>query len=339
MKVKTSLFSYVAPTVPQEMKLKVISGEEPSAAPLHPEDLVTALFVLMHDRDAKVSESAKAAFSGLSNEVLTDALNGTIDALVIKAIVDARKDNEAILTLAAFNSDIDDALLCQIAENCHEAILQLMVEEKKSFVARPGFLDAVRKNPCMNPAMMDRMEGVTAGVVLSNHDATDTAYEQKDDLNEDERKVFKAILTKKVKEEEHNLFKIVSKLSVSQKVKLALSGNKSARELLVKESNKLVCGGVLKNPRITDDEILKLATTKGTSEDILRTISNGRKWLEKYSIRLAVTTNPKTPSVVSIKLLTALNDSDVQKISKSKNVPSLLSGAAKRIVDAKAKKK
>lgn len=341
MKIKTSLFGYVAPTVPQELKFKVISREEPSAAPLPPEDLVTALFVLSHDRDAKVSESAKTAFTALSNETLTDALNATLDPLVIKAIVDARKDNEAILTLAALSTDVDDTLLCWIAENCQEAVLQLMSEDRTQFIARPGFLDAVRKNPSINPALMGRLMGVAvaAATATAGDDKTDSPYAQKDDLNPEEKQIFKAILTKKVKEEEHNLYKLVSKLSVSQKVKLALSGNKSARELLVKESNKLVCGGVLKNPRITDDEILKLATTKGTSEDILRTIAGGRKWLEKYSIRFAVVTNPKTPTTLSIKILSTLNDVDVQKVAKSKNVASVLAGSAKRIIDAKAKKR
>src|SRR3989338_1552743 len=158
MKIKTSLFALVAPAVAQELKLKVISRDEPSAQPLYPEDFVTALFVLSHDRDAKVSESAKAAFGALSNETMTAALNGTIDPLVIKAIVEARMDNEAIQTLAVFNPDIGDAFLCRIAENCPEALLQLMAEDKSNLVARPGFLDAVKKNPCINPALMDRFE-------------------------------------------------------------------------------------------------------------------------------------------------------------------------------------
>lgn len=339
MKIKTSLFGLVAPTAAQELKLKVISREEPAGAPLFPEDLVTALFVLTHDRDAKVSEAAKAAFAALPNDTLTAALNGTLDPLVIKAVVEAHLENEALLTLAAFNPDIDDALLCRIAENCPEALLQLMAIDRNLFIARHGFLDAAKKNPCNSPELMSKLSGVAVATVAAAVDKADAPYEQKDDLNEDEKKVFKAILTKKVKEEEHNLFKLVAKLTVSQKVKLALSGNKSARELLVKESNKLVCTGVLKNPRITEDEILKLAVTKGTTEDLLRLIATGRKWMENYSIRLATVTNPKTPSTLSIKLMSTLNDSDMEKISKSKNVPSLLSGAARRTLAGKAKRK
>lgn len=337
MKIKASLFKYVAPGAPQELKLKVIGGIDPAGEPLEAEDLVTALFVLSHDHDATVCGPAKAAFSDLSNDILTEALGGSIDPLVIKAVVAARKESEALLTLAALNPAVDDATLSWIAENCPEDALQVMAEDREQFVARPGFMDAARKNPSASALLIERFEGKAAPV--QSADAGAAAPVAPSELDEEEKKVLRQATSKKVREEAQNIYQIVSKLSVSQKVKLALSGNKSARELLVKESNKLVCSGVLKNPRITEDEILKLAVTKGTTEDILRHISKGREWLKNYSIRSALVTNPKTPTAISTKVMETLNDADVLKLSKSKNIPSALSTAARRRMDAKAQKK
>ncbi|MBI5885457.1 MAG: hypothetical protein HZB85_02610 [Deltaproteobacteria bacterium] len=336
MKIKTSLFKYVAPDAPQELKIKVISGAEPAGG-LEPEDRVTALFVLSHDHNAAVAGPAKSAFTDLSNDILTEALGGSLDPLVIKTVVSARKDSEALLTLAALNPAVDDATLCWIAENCPEDTLQVMAEDREQFVARAGFMDAVRKNPSAAALLIERLEGKAAAAQPAG--ANDGAPAAPAKLDEDEKKILRKASSNRAMEESKNIFQIVSKLSVSQKVKLALSGNKSARELLVKESNKLVCSGVLKNPRITEDEILKLAVTKGTSEDILRHIAKGREWLKNYSIRSALVTNPKTPTTISTRVMESLNDADVLKLSRSKNIPVALSTAAKRRIDAKAKKK
>ena len=59
---------------------------------------------------------------------------------------------------------------------------------------------------------------------------------------------------------------------------------------------------------------------------------------KNYAIKLGLTTNAKTPLAISIKLMDSLNDADVFKIAKSKNVSSTLASAARRKVDAKAKK-
>jgi len=339
MKIKASLFKFIAPNESPELKLKVIKGTQPPEG-LEPEDLVTALFVLTHDHDAAVADAAKAAFAELSNDTLTEALGAELDPLVIKAVVAARKESEALLTLAALNPSVDDATLSWIVENCPEDALQVMVEDREQFVSRPGFMDAVRKNPSATSLLIERFEGRAAPAQTTGA-ATEAAPAPPPPakLNEEEKKVLRKAKSNKAMDESKNIYQLVSKLSVSQKVKLALSGNKSARELLVKESNKLVCAGVLKNPRISEDEILKLAVTKGTSEDLLRQIAKGKEWLKNYSIRSALVTNPKTPTAISTKVLTSLNDSEVAKLAKSKNIPAALASAARRHIEAKEKKK
>jgi cytochrome c oxidase cbb3-type subunit 3 len=45
-------------------------------------------------------------------------------------------------------------------------------------------------------------------------------------------------------------------------VKAALTGDKEWRKLLIRESNKLVCAAVLKNPRVSDGEVLAVVNNK-----------------------------------------------------------------------------
>ncbi|MCK5236638.1 MAG: hypothetical protein KAR06_06595 [Deltaproteobacteria bacterium] len=139
-------------------------------------------------------------------------------------------------------------------------------------------------------------------------------------------------------EKPKNLIARLKEMNVAGKIKLALEGNKEVRETLVKSTNKLVYTAVLKSPRITDDEIIKLTSTKGTSEDILRLISRKREWMANYRIKHTLITNPKTPPGIAIKLLNHLNKKDIEKLAKGRGLSSALSSAAKKVLDLMNKK-
>lgn len=132
-----------------------------------------------------------------------------------------------------------------------------------------------------------------------------------------------------------NTFELIKTLSVGQKIKLALTGGKEARDALIKDSNKLVAGGVIKNPQISDNEIIKVASTNGTSEDILRQIARNRQFMANYTIKHAIISNPKTPMQVSMRLMPTLNKKDKEKLAKSRSVPSAVSALAKKLATAK----
>lgn len=132
-----------------------------------------------------------------------------------------------------------------------------------------------------------------------------------------------------------NTFELIKTLSVGQKIKLALTGGKEARDALIKDSNKLVAGGVIKNPQISDNEIIKVASANGTSEDILRQIARNRQFMANYAIKHAIITNPKTPMEVSMRLMPTLNKKDKEKLAKSRSVPSAVSALAKKLATAK----
>ena len=137
--------------------------------------------------------------------------------------------------------------------------------------------------------------------------------------------------------EKESFYKRMQRLNVAEKIKLALLGNKEARDILLKDANKIVSSTVLKNPRITEDEITKIVNSRNISDDLLRQVSNNKEWLKKYPIKLGMVNNPKTPLTVSMRLLSQLNEKDIQHIAKSKNVSSALAAAAKKMVLQKEK--
>ncbi|MBT0654047.1 hypothetical protein [Geomobilimonas luticola] len=140
-------------------------------------------------------------------------------------------------------------------------------------------------------------------------------------------------------EEYASKYKMAQSMGVSEKIKMALTGDKEWRSILVKEPNKLVCGSVIKNPRITEAEILTLVKTGVQSDEIMRLICANREWVKNYQIRKALATNNKTPLPNALRYISTLTEKDVAAIAKSKNVSSVISTQARRILLQKQKHK
>ncbi len=126
------------------------------------------------------------------------------------------------------------------------------------------------------------------------------------------------------------LYQRIQKMTVSQKIKLALLGNKEARAILLRDSNRVVIESVMKSPRITDGEVLSIANSRTVSEDLIRMIAGNREWQKSYRIRQALAGNSKTPVPIALKLLETISKQDLKILSNSKNISSVIATAAKR---------
>jgi len=135
-----------------------------------------------------------------------------------------------------------------------------------------------------------------------------------------------------------NMYKRIMKMSVAEKIKLALLGNKEARGILIKDSNKVVSMSVLQSPKITKKEISALSKSKNISEDSIKYIANNKLWMRDYEMKLNITMNPKAPPNIAVRNLNQLRANDIKKIARDKNVSGFISQTAKRIINAREMK-
>ena len=126
-------------------------------------------------------------------------------------------------------------------------------------------------------------------------------------------------------------------MNVMQRIKLARMGNKEARGLLVRDRNKIVASAAIRSPKITDNEVEGFAKARNVSDEVLRIISNNRDWTRSYGVKVALATNPKCPVPTAMKFVNYLQERDLRAIMKSKDVPSLISTHARRLLEKKGK--
>jgi pentose-5-phosphate-3-epimerase len=120
------------------------------------------------------------------------------------------------------------------------------------------------------------------------------------------------------------------KMNTAEKIKLGLTGGKAERGLLINDANKVVSNAVLKNPRITDGEIIMVVNSKTASDDVLRMVARNKEWVKNLNVKMGLIMNPKTPLPIALRFLDYIDKRALAKIAKSKNVSNVLSSNATR---------
>lgn len=131
------------------------------------------------------------------------------------------------------------------------------------------------------------------------------------------------------KKKKLNITQIITKMSPAQKIKLALTGAKEARGLLVRESSKIIALSVLANPRITIGEVEFFAKSTNLSEDVIRKIGTNAEWTRKNTVVSALVSNPKTPVGISLPFVPRLSDRELGVLEKSRGIPEAVRTAAR----------
>jgi hypothetical protein len=126
-----------------------------------------------------------------------------------------------------------------------------------------------------------------------------------------------------------NITQIINRMRPSQKIKLALTGAKDARGLLIRESSKTIALSVLSNPRLTIGEVENFARSQNLSEDVIRKIGTNAEWTRKNTIASALVFNPKTPVGISLGFMPRMTERDLGILEKSKSVPEAVRTTAR----------
>jgi len=126
-------------------------------------------------------------------------------------------------------------------------------------------------------------------------------------------------------------------LKIFEKIRLATVGNAFCRQVLIRDTNRLVAMSVIRSPSITDMEVIAAASNRAVCDDVIRYIANSREYTKDYAVKQALVNNPKCPLAMSLRLLSFLHASDLKTLSRSRNVPGALATAAKKLIQTREK--
>jgi len=209
-----------------------------------------------------------------------------------------------------------------------EAVIKTYIETD---TPHPLVLDSLRllcddypADPIASPASAVIEEADVPDAVPGQVDQDEETAEEAPAVNEDDKEFISKYKTAQI-------------MGIGEKIKMALSGDKEWRAILVKDANKLVSGSVIKNPRITEGEILTLIKAGIQNDEIMRLICANKEWIKSYKIRKALIENTRTPVQNAMRYLGTMGEKDLSFFAKSKNISSVVSTMAKRLLLNKKK--
>ncbi len=126
--------------------------------------------------------------------------------------------------------------------------------------------------------------------------------------------------------------KMLSSLSVLDRMKLAMKGTREQRAVLVRDSNKLVSAAVLSSPKVNESEIEAFTKMGNCSEDVMRIIAMNRAWTKNYGIILGLCKHPKTPPALAMSFVQRLNEKDLKGLVTDRNAKEGLRLLAKKML-------
>jgi len=128
-----------------------------------------------------------------------------------------------------------------------------------------------------------------------------------------------------------SLIRRIMFMTVKDRVKLAIKGDREARGILIRDSNKIVATGVIHNPRLTDQEVENIAAMRQISDEVLRLIGMNRAWARSYPIIHNLARNPRTPMATAVQILPRIRTKDLNAISQNRNVSEAVRRQAYRL--------
>ena len=240
------------------------------------------------------------------DEIYNLAKDQRTSAVTLDAIAHEHITNESIGAALVHNPALMGTTLVHLAQNGPAMVVD-MIARDTALLAKSAMVEST---------------------ILSNPQATEATKK----LIHDHQAATEAAQAKE--KHKQNLYMILKGLTIGQKIGLAKKGNKDVRSLLIRDPNKMIALEVVNNPRITDGEILSIAAMKDVAEDVLRAIANSRLYRQNKEVVLTLLHNPRTPVGVSLGLgISGLSDKELEGLAKSRNIPGVLSKAAKTILE------
>jgi len=121
----------------------------------------------------------------------------------------------------------------------------------------------------------------------------------------------------------------ITRMTVPERVMLALLGHREARMLLVRDPNRIVQEAVMKSPRLSESEAETYAAMRHLEPDILRILAERREFYKNRTFLYRIVTNPKTPIPVVTRLMAQLSVMQLRDITRSRDVPMAVRNMAK----------
>lgn len=122
-------------------------------------------------------------------------------------------------------------------------------------------------------------------------------------------------------------------LTVGERRSLARSPNRRVLEKLLRDPHPLVLRQLLGNPRLTEDDVVRLAARRPLGSATVDALAESPRWLRRPRVRLSLLLNPGTPEAVSMPLLAVCTRCELLDVVHGTDAPLSLRASARELLE------
>jgi hypothetical protein len=111
-------------------------------------------------------------------------------------------------------------------------------------------------------------------------------------------------------------------LTLGERKALARRPDRETMQRLLADSHPDVIRRLLRNPRITEDDVLRLAAKRPGRGGVLAEIARSTKWAHAPRVRMALVMNPATPPEIAARISGLLLRPELHQVARSPGVPA-----------------
>jgi hypothetical protein len=341
------LGSLLSDTTPKNVRILIARGSVPLCA----REMIESLVRLVSDADQEIAYSAKKTLASYDEDEIISQLKARDCAPSVHEYFAQAGSSDSVLRTIITNPSCPSKLIESLASQLPAHLLESVLDNRVRILEFPGILSSIKLNPHITPEVRRVVQEIEAEFFkdkkreyeIEEGEELPEATPAKTEFAELEFSVPLEELTLEglpveAESRQSVLSERLSRLTLREKVRYALFGNREIRALLIRDSNREVARAVLRSPKMTESEVETIAAMRGVSEDILREIGNRKEFIRSYSVVHNLIRNPKTPPVISQRLIFRLRSSDLSLLTRDRGIPEVVRYNATRILQQRASK-
>jgi len=90
---------------------------------------------------------------------------------------------------------------------------------------------------------------------------------------------------------------------------------------------------LLENPRLTEDDVVRMAARRPARLEVLEAIAQNGRWLSRPRVRLSVLFNPGSPPAMTMPLLAVCTRNELAEVLHSSDASAVLRSAAHELFE------
>lgn len=126
----------------------------------------------------------------------------------------------------------------------------------------------------------------------------------------------------------------MSQLTLGRRKFIARCHDRARLDRLLYDPDPAVVHNLLRNPHLTEQDVVRLAARRPTRAVIQQEIHRSR-WGDRYRVRMSLVCNPYTPPELSVKLCGFLLRKELRQVARDTNLHRLVRDEARQILHDK----